>query len=795
MKISLEWISQFVDISDLAPEEIANRITMKVAEVEEVIPLQRSIRGVTVGEIVAAKDNPKNPKQKVVTVDCGKRRYETVCTAPNVKVGLKSAFASAGVTIDGGQVIKEATLDGFRSQGILCSAKELGLSSFHEVILEIPASIPNGTTLAELIGTSDYVVDIDNKSITHRPDLWGHYGMAREVAAVFNRPLKPLAVEDLAQHDNLPAYPLKVLDLKGCPCYCCMEIKSLSTAPSPVRMQARLHAVGQRTMNIIVDLTNYIMLELGQPMHAFDGRLFSEVVVKEMGREDTFITIDQLGRKMLPDDLMIYNQEGPVAIAGVMGGSNSEIREDTTHLLLESANFNAAKIRRTSVRLGLRTDASARFEKAQPPINSRLAIARFIHLLRDAGLRPDIKTRLTFKGDLKDRVRYVEISAEKFDRKVGMLIPADETKRILESMGFEADFRADALKIGIPPFRSEKDLSIPEDIVEEVARIYGYDDIEPRMPRVEMNPAIPNNRLRSEHKARRLLAAAHGFIEAHTYSWFDDQWLTAIGFEPAETLVLKNPSAAPQRQMRTTLIPNLLRLIKQNSAHSDYFKVFELGRVYQPTDSGTKCIETTNLAGFSFRQTKSFGLESHYRSIKGVLEDLAQMCADKEPCFEACEEQISPWRKPGEYVAIKSGGRVMGHLGLVTDPLLSILAQNTQVVWFELDFETFAGPIYPQVRHVAPPIYPGSWLDFSILWNSDAEFAQLKEKLDKFSHPLLRAQKFQYLYKGKGLPENKASYTFRCWIGLPDRTIATDQIDAFQREYFDFLKTQNLQLR
>jgi phenylalanyl-tRNA synthetase beta chain len=517
--------------------------------------------------------------------------------------------------------------------------------------------------------------------------------------------------------------------------------------------------------------------------------------VKEMGKEDTFVTIDQLGRKMLPDDLMIYNQEGPVAIAGVMGGSNSEIRQDTTHLLLESANFNAAKIRRTSVRLGLRTDASARFEKAQPPVNSKLGIARFIHLLRGAGLQPDIKTRLTFEGDLKDRMRYVELSAQKFDRKVGMLIPTDEIERILESMGFEADIQAEALKIGIPPFRSEKDLSIPEDIVEEVARIYGYDDIEPRMPRVEMNPAITNDRLRTEHKARRLLATAHGFLEVHTYSWFDDQWLKTIGLEPAETLVLKNPSAAPQRQMRTTLMPNLLRLVKQNSAHSDYFKVFELGRIYRPADNGKNCLETTNLAGFSFRQTKSFDLESHYRSVKSALEDLAQMCADQPCVFEACEEQLSPWQKPAEYVTIKSNGKLMGHLGLVTDPLLSLLAQNAQVVWFELDFETFASPIYPRVRHIAPPVYPGSWLDFSILWDSAAEFSELQHKLDKFSHPLLRGQKFQYLYKGKGLPEGKASYTFRCWFGLPDRTITTEQIEAFQKEYLDFLKSQNLQLR
>ncbi len=380
MYISLEWISQYVDISGIEPEVIADRMTMATAEVEGFERVERSIDGVVVGEIVSVEDIPGAPNLKKVQVDCGASKYTTACGAPNTSVGMKAAFAPAGTTIAGGKTIEKGVMSGCESEGVLCSAMELGLSEFHETLFEIPADVETGAALSDLMPKSDVIIEIDNKSLTHRPDLWGHYGIAREIAAVFGRELKALPLEDLSVYDDLPAYPLTIDDLDGCPHYSCLEMASIKPEPSPLAIQWRLHALGQRTFDLLVDLTNYIMFELGQPTHAFDGGKLKAVRVAPMGEDATFVTLDSAERKMIPNDLMIWNESTPVAVAGVMGGLETEVTPETTRLLLESANFRGSRIRRTAVRLGLRSEASQRFEKNQPPCNAKIAVARFLKL-------------------------------------------------------------------------------------------------------------------------------------------------------------------------------------------------------------------------------------------------------------------------------------------------------------------------------------------------------------------------------------------------------------------------------
>ncbi len=794
MKISLEWISQYVDISDLDPMIIANRLTMATAEVEGVETLKRTIKGIVVGEVISVKKISQDNKLSLVEVDCGEKKYVTVCGAPNVRVGMKSAFAPPGVMSAGNMKIEKTTIAGHTSEGILCSSKELGMSDFHDIILEIPISVKTGSLLSDIIPETDSIVEIDNKSLTHRPDLWGHYGFACEVAAIFGKDLKPLQLDDLTSYQNLPEYPLQIEDYTGCRCYCCIEMK-LAVRPSPLPIQWRLHALGQRTFNLLVDLTNYIMLELAQPMHAFDGDKLKAVKVGPFGKEGSFTTLDDQRRKMLPTDLMIWNEQEPVALAGIMGGVNSEVCEGTSKLLLESANFLGSRIRRTSVRLGLRTDASQRFEKDQPPINTKIAIQRFVSLVKQSGADHEILSRLTIDGDLKDEFRHVDVPVDFLNARVGMEIPKHEMFRILNALGFTAkDKDANTINVGIPPFRSAKDISIPYDILEEICRVYGFDNIEPQLPQQFLETVHIDEQLRNEHKARRLLALGHGALEVHTYSWFDDYWLQIFRFEPGETLVLKNPSAGNMSRMRTTLAPNVLSLVKQNYLHRDEFRVFEIGRVYKPT-SENKCDETTCLCGLSFKQTKSYNLELHFREVRGILEDLALTTSAGNLSFSPFEETKNKDTIAGHQSIILIDDKKVGYLGIPENRILKELAPNAQVIWFEIEFHKFFGPIYPAIKYKPSSEFPGSWMDFSIVWDTDAGYDKLIEKIDKFSHPLIVEREFVAIYKGKPLPKGKGSYSFRYLIGLNERTITGEEIEEFKKQYLDFLQAQALELR
>lgn len=798
MKISLDWVSDFVDLSGIAPERVADRLTMATAEVEGLEVLSRAVDGVVVGHVISVEPlsgaGPDGERLQVATVDCGDRRYHTVCGAPNLSEGMKAPFAPPGVELAGGLRIEAADVAGRRSEGVLCSPRELGMSQWHEGLLECPASLETGAPLARYMPPQDVVIEIDNKSLTHRPDLWGHYAFARELSAIFRRPLRPLPMVDLAQYDRLPAYPLAVDDPEDCPCYGCIEFKVPATMPSPLVIQRRLHALGQRTYNLMVDLTNYVMLELAQPTHAFDGDRVKAIRVARMGCHGPFVTLDGQERAMEPEDLLIWNEREPVALAGIMGGLNSEVEPTTTKVLLESANFKASRVRRTSVRLDLRTESAQRFEKNQPPVNVKLGAARILHLIQEAGVPLEVTSRFTVVGDLKEHFRPITLSPGQLATMAGTEVPRDEVLAILHHLGFRAQYASDGrLEVGIPPHRSEQDISIPADIVEEVLRIYGYDKIEPRLPAALLEPLHVNKPLRMEHKARRLLAASHRFLEVHTYGWTDDTWLRKLGFQPQRALELANPSTQQTRRLRTTLVPNLLALVPQNRTHRDRFRLFEIGHVFTQAENGVR--ETPQLAGVSFCPSGQPPLEEQFRQIKGAIEDLGRVLG--EPFrFEPAGAGEAPWQEAGRWVTVRGGQRGRGGLGVLGPKLLkTVCPEGGQVVWFELDLDELQGPIYPDVKYAPPPIYPGSWQDFSLVWEVAQGFAALEERLDRFSHPLVLRREFLYAYKGKGLPADKASYSFRYWLGAWDHTLSSQEIDQFRAALLAFLQAEGIPLR
>lgn len=792
MQISLDWISQYVDIVDIPPKQIADRLTMSTAEVEDIHTLVRTLDGIVTASIVSLQ--PIGDEQTFVTVRCGDRTFKTVCTASNLRVGMLSCFAPRGATLANRQIVEEREFEGRRSEGVLCSSDELGMGGGHYGILDLPDIVSDGVAIRTLVPKSDTLLEIDNKSLTHRPDLWGHYGFAREIAAIFDRKLGALELADLSPYNNMPEYNLTVDDATGCPAYCCVEMSELAVRPSPMEIQYRLHALGQRTFNNLVDLTNYVMLEIGQPMHAFDGAKLGSVRVAPFGEKGTFTTLDGADRKMLPEDLMIWNASEPVALAGIMGGMNSEVTDNTVTLLLESANFRESRIRRTATRLGLHTDASQRFEKQQPPANTREGVRRYLHLLRQSGIRPSIRTRLSSKGDLKDQVRYLDISKSFFDTRIGNSIEPGRIVSILTSIGFTAGLKSNHFRVGIPPFRSEKDISLPIDILEEVTRINGYDNLEPIMPHFSAENVRFNDSLRSQHKARRVLAQAYGFSEIHSYSWFDETWLKSLAYDPGHTLEMANSSSEKNIRLQNTLVPNILWAVKKNTMVRDAFRLFELGKIYKP-DTTHGRVEHHVLCGASYQQERAGSLEEHFRGVKGALEGLAEQLNLVSPIFTSTEAAKSPWAEIDSTVEISVAGVTIGALGFLTNPLLDKISPQGQIIWFELNFDHLQGPIFPVPIYTAPSRYPMSWFDFSIVENDNTKFSELEKKLEDFSHPLLRKKEFMTVFRGETLGADLISYTFRYWIGSSKGTLSGEQIDAFQGEYLDFIKSKGLQLR
>lgn len=808
MFISLDWISDYVDLSGLDINTVASRLTLATAEVEGVETLHRFVKGVLVGQIVEAevvKDEPEHKLTKIV-VDCGSQKFNSVCGAPNCRLGLKVAFAPVGTTINGG-VIKEATVAGFPSQGVCCSAKELGMSRWHEEVLEIPQSIPNGAALIDYIPETDTLIEIDNKSLTHRPDLWGHYGFAREFSAVFGRPLKALPQVDLSQYDNLPEFPVKIDDLENCPCYGCIGFEAPNIPVTPLVMQRRLHAIGQRTMGLLVDVTNYCMFDLGQPTHAFDGDCLNAVRIDTAKVEREFTTLDGQTRKILPEDLLIWNEDKPVALAGVMGGLESEIKPTTKRMLLECANFKAARIRRTSVRLDLRSDAAQRYEKSQPPMNVKVAAGRILHLLQNAGAEIVVTTRWSMDGSLDDQFRYIEMPVGRFNALAGIELPHEKISQILESLGFTAEFKdtdsdQPQLLVGIPPFRARKDISIQEDIVEEVLRVYGYDNMEPVMPCVPTHALYVDAPLRTEHKARRLLAVGYGYTEVHNYCWFNEKWIDALKLEnhgvtdPAlKPMEFANPSSTEHRFLRTTLMPNLFALVEKNRQFRDAFKLFEIGHIF--FDNGPKsCLEKTALAGVVYQTAAAGSLEDLYRSVKGAVEDLGKIWFSKPAEFEIQDKALYPWQQPGAWIAIKIDGKIVGSMGYLEGDLLkTVVSEGGQVVWFEICLEDVDADVFPSMECQPIPVFPGSWADFSLVWPVDAGFGKLDKALSEFTHPLLVSRSFIGCYKGKGMEPGMGSYTFRTQIGAADHTLTGEEIEQFRAAWLDFLKEKGIALR
>lgn len=813
MLISLNWIRDFVDLpADIDPRALAERFTTTTAEVEGIEHVTCAAKGLT-AEVVAAIEPIPESSLSLVQLGAAESNLRVVTAAQGLRTGDLVLYAPAGATVPGVGTVGEKTIHVAGSQvlsrGMLVSGEALGLTSIGQRPIWLPPSTRRGPIDSGAF--DDWIIEVDNKSITHRPDLWGHYGIARELAAMYGLRLREYAVtpmQDL-QKPELPEIPITIDDPAKSPRYSALRFAGVKPQPAPLWMQLRLAHVGLRPIDILVDLTNYIMAELGQPMHAFDAAGIDCIEVATAKPGEKFVTLDGVTRTMPEGALMIQSHRRSVALAGIMGGANTEIKPGTSELLLESANFEPATIRRCAAALGHRTDASARFEKSQDPANTVLAIQRFVHLARPELPTMRLTSRLSDAFPHPPQTTVIRVDPRFVARYIGREIPRERIEGVLKALEFKVRTTDDVFEVTVPSFRATKDITIEVDVIEEVARFVGYGSIEPVLPEVTVRYAEPDAAGRLERQSLALLCGGMSYAEVHRYIWFEDTWIETLGFRAGPTVTLRNPAAAGEAHLRTTLIPGMLAAVDLNRRSIDRFELLEIGSVFCPD-------ATSNSASGPAARSESYLGESRrlalaltapgrkpaqedelLRRLKTDLQTWAFQLRCAEVSF-APADAMNPWEHEAKTAAIWIGGENIGRLTAVPATLKRRIDERLlawSIALAELNLSAVVS-LPPTTRKLPPvPVFPQIDLDFSVLADAGRRYADLQRELAGYDHPLLRRLAFVDSYEGGAVPAGQRSFTFRARLADPNRTLTEHDVQEFRANFIAFLNQHELVLR
>lgn len=787
MFLSMNWISDFVDLSGLDKLKLINQFSLSTAEVEnEIFFKGEDLSGVVVAEIKSVEPHPDSKKLHLLKVDAGESELtDVVCGAPNVRVGMKTAFAKVGAKL--GEIeIAPRKLAGYTSCGMCCSEKEIGISDDNSGIMEITDDIPNGTDLKDVYAIDDIIFEVDNKSLTNRPDLWGHYGIAREFAALAGRELKPLDVIDTAKYDNLPKVDMKIED-PLCQRYSCMQIENVNRSVSPVNMRIRLYYCGMRAINFLADLTNYLMLEMGQPMHAFDSRKVEKIRIKRFDEPFTFQTLDGVERNIDENTLMICSDNTPVAIAGIMGGLDSEIVDDTTTLTLESATFDAASIRKSTVRLSHRTDASMRYEKSLDPEMTTVAIARFVKLLQDFDSEVKVVSSLT--DDYAYHYPKVELEFDKafVDKYTGINIPNETILKTLASLGFEASESNDNFSVVVPSWRATKDVTIKADIIEEITRIYGYDNFEINTANAPLYPVKPDIEKTVEDKIKDLLVKGFSLHELHSYVWSYYDELKAIGLEPSGVIKLEGATNPNIETIRDSIIPTQLCQIKSNTSFSPSFGIFEVGRVVSAVDENNLCVENKMLAVTLFSKTQN--VASLYYHLRDILATMSDDIKHKELTFET-KSATRDYQHPRNLNRIFCDGVEIGEIGIVHPAVSKKIDKKAAIVFAQIDVEKFAKIENASISYEEPSKFPEMEIDLSFV---SQRFAPIAEAVKLVNSSLIKKIEVTDIYDDEA--DGTKSITTRLTFAHPEKTLTREEVQEVTDKIINALKEKNISLK
>ena len=766
MLVSMNWIKEYVDLAGEDLEKLIMKFTLSTAEVEDIYFKGKEVNNVVVGEIVSFEAHPNSKKLHILKVDGGDRIYDCVCGAPNAALGLKVAFAKVGGSVPGLEIAKREVA-GYVSEGMCCSEAELGISDENSGIMELDPSLKNGTDIKEIFDIDDVVFEVDNKSLTNRPDLWGHYGIAREFAALTKKPLKPLALtEPVYDGDN--KIPVEVARKDLVYRYSCVQISDIKESVSPVNMRIRLYYCGMRGINLLADLTNYIMLELGQPTHAFDARKIDKIKVGTPDSAMKFTTLDNTERDVDTDTLLIYNNDTPVAIAGIMGGLDSEIIDGTTSVVLESANFDGVSVRKSSSRLGLRTDASMRYEKILDPCITITAIKRFVNLL--FAIDPQAKVSSQITDEYVQKYPEIQLSFDKayVDRYTGIDIPDEQILSTLNLLGFNASLNGQEFSVTVPSWRSTKDVTIKADVIEEITRIYGYDNFEITTTKSALTPVRATTLHRDSDWVKDILVQRYMMNEVHSYIWCDGAKYKKLGIDVEENVTILNITTPENGTIRNSMIPTLLTFAYENKQYAPSYGLFEIGRVVDGVTAENTCNERRRLGVVLY--DKNCGEKALYFKAVEIIRYICGQLRHSEPSFT----RISPvhnWQHPKNTSEISLGGVNVGTLCTLHPSTLKKIDKNASVVCIEIDMDDFETAKINPLGFNEPSKFPGVDYDLSLVTNGK-KYEEISAAWEKEKISELDAVKLVDTYELDG----ELSITLRFSFSSDERTLSMDEI-------------------
>ena len=792
MKVSLNWIRDYVQLpADADLKKLAYDLTMSTVEVEDATDLGASFHDMVVGVINTIEQHPNADKLKVCKTDIGGRVEDIVCGGSNLREGMKVAVALPGAMCkwhgEGDLVeIKKSKLRGVDSYGMICGAVEIGLADLFPTkeeahILDLSDfDAPAGTPLADALDLNDIILEIDNKSMTNRPDLWGHYGIAREIAALYDLPMAQFPHFD-RNVENTSGFHVTVEDAERCPRMTGTQIENVCVKPAPYWMQVRIWKTGMRPINALVDITNYVMLATGQPSHAYDSdHIAGHIIVRRAKAGETLTLLNGKELPLSTDDLTIADDAGIVGLAGVMGGAKDSILPTTSKVILEIANFQAAGIRRTALRYDNRTEASARYEKAIDPERCDQAFDLSMQLFSD--LYPEMKvTGLVDEYPRHLKQAEIDVPLSWLERRLGKRLSPDEIKHKMELLGYSITFNGDNMHVVVPTWRSTGDVSIQADIMEEVARMYGYENFEAEPITTTFDGAINQLDKDLERRIKEYLAIRCGMQEIFTYPWMEESYVNAVLQSTEGILSLSTPPSPAERFVRSSLLPNLCKAVVKNERYFDEFSIFETAQVFRdenytsPYDPREKLpSQRKNVAG-AFATTDK-DITALFRKAKGVVEMMARYVHMETLTFRQTEKPV--WADNVVWLNIYRGDEKVGDLALLAKKVsMACGIKNLNVMLFQLDQDSLV-PLKSRTNtftHLAE--YPMTDYDISLLVDGSVQWKDVAQTVRGIKSELLHGAAFVDEYRGKQVPAGKKSLTLRLAIGSKDKTLTSAEIE------------------
>ena len=757
---------------DVTPKEYADAMTMSGSKVEGYESMGDSIKNVVTGKVLTCEDHPDSDHLHITTVDAGTGEIlQIVCGAPNCKAGIIVPVALVGAELPGGK-IKKGKIRGVESSGMLCSHDELGITEDmlgyepEYGILVLPEDTPIGKDIRDVFGMNETVVEFEITS--NRPDCFSIIGLARESAATFGKKFTIPEVKFNENNENIAdTISVEVQDKDKCKRYCARMVKNVKIAPSPSWMQQRLTACGVRPINNIVDITNYVLLEYGQPMHAFDLRDLEDnkIIVRRAEDGEIIKTLDEQDRKLTNNDLVIADGKRAVAIAGVMGGFNSEVKDDTATVVFESATFDAASVRLTAQRVGLRTESSSRYEKGLDYHNTVPAVERACQLVEELGCGEVVGGMIDVMGNVKD-METLPFRPDKINAFLGTDIPTDDMVKIFNALEIAVD--TDKMTVTPPSFRP--DLEGEADIAEEVARFYGYDKIPTTLLSGEATCGMKNDRQKAQDAIHESLNA-QGMYEIYTYTFVSPSIFDKLNINAdsdlRNTVKITNPLGEDTSVMRTTTIASMLEILARNyNYRNGAAKLYEIGKVFIPTDG--------ELPNEPYKITMGmYGNKVDFYDIKGICESLFADLKVNKVKYEAVTD--NPTFHPGRCAKITANGKTLGIIGEIHPAVTRKFGIETPVYIGELDFESVFLNINNNIKFTELPKFPAVTRDIAVLVDKTTPVAEIEEIIVRASKNLESVSLFD-VYEGDKIPSDKKSVAYNIVYRAADRSLTGEEV-------------------